>query len=161
LVQSVADSKGQDVLDLQCLALQGRADGLRFDWESFESHDLPADLPRDVDIRDLPAPYVISVSAPRLLLPGRPLAWELQELEAFMTQPINVPRGTLPISHISFDTDFKGKLHMYMGFLLLHEGIKVFTHTLVASSVLDVRANNNSYICLQCVCAYAGLHKGV
>jgi hypothetical protein len=121
------------------LALQGRGDGLRFDWESYDSHDWPADIPRDMEFRPLPAQYGISVSGPRLLLPGRPLAWELQQLEAFLTQPINVPRGALPLSQSSFDTDFKGKLHMYMGFLLLHEGIKVCAHIVVAeSSVVDV-----------------------
>lgn len=129
------------MLDLLCLDLQGRAEGLRFDWENLDSDSWPDDIPEDMEFRVLPVQYGISACAPKLLWPGRPLAWELQQLEAFLIRPINVRRGTTPLAQTTVDTDMKGKLHMYMGFLLLNEGIKVCAHKVVASFVAHVRAD--------------------
>jgi hypothetical protein len=117
---------------MACLTLQGTPGGLRFDWESLDRQSWPNDVPMDIGFQELPVQYGISAVAPRQLMPGRPLALELQELETFLVQPINVLRGTPPLSQTTVETDIKGKLHMYMGFLLLHERITVSAHNLVA-----------------------------
>jgi hypothetical protein len=121
---------------MSCLTLQGTPGGLRFDWESLDRQSWPNDVPTDIAFRALPTQYGISAIAPRQLSPGRPLALELQELEAFLIQPVNVARGTPPLSQTTIDTDIKGKLHMYMGFLLLHDRIMVSAHNLAASFVV-------------------------